>query len=214
MNKGFLFEEFITSVGLGSGFAASFKGGLDFLESLGKKFAGKNADEVNKLLTKTDKEKIDKVVEDSFVLQEQIQQQPQANVRGDGGFNIGETNLGEFKLPKGFLKMSPRYGSASLEFGSDIDKVAYILRGNRVKPLTDKQKISHERLTRLLEDQGIDVTVRNHGSKIHQKIKDIVKQKQVHLKQQKTDNTGGMMIKVPTDNVFIKKVNKKQVERI
>ena len=203
------FEEFVTSVGLGTGFAASFKGGLDFLESLGKKFAGKKADEVNKLLTKTDKEKIDKVVEDSFVLQEQIQQQPQANVRGDGGFNIGETNLGEFKLPKGFLKMSPRYGSASLEFGSDIDKVAYILRGNRVKPLTDKQKISHERLTRLLEDQGIDVnTVRNHGSKIHQKIKDIVKQ-QTGSAKATPDNTGGMMIKVPTDNVFIKKVKQK-----
>ena len=203
------FEEFVTSVGLGTGFAASFKGGLDFLEGLGKKFAGKNADEVNKLLTKTDKEKIDKVVEDSFVLQEQIQQQPQANVRGDGGFNIGETNLGEFKLPKGFLKMSPRYGSASLEFGSDIDKVAYILRGNRVKPLTDKQKISHERLTRLLEDQGIDVnTVRNHGSKIHQKIKDIVKQ-QTGSAKATPDNTGGMMIKVPTDNVFIKKVKQK-----
>ena len=147
------------------------KGGLEFIESLGKKFAGKNADEVNKLLTKTEKEKIDKVVEESFVLQEQIQQQPQANARGGDGFNIGETNLGDFSLPKGFLKMSPRYGSATLEFGSDIDKIAYILRGNRIKPLTEKQKISHERLVRLLEDQGIDVnTVRNHGSKIHQKI--------------------------------------------
>ena len=35
--------------------------------------------------------------------------------------------------------MSPRYGSATLEFNSDIDKVAYILRANRVK-LTEKQK--------------------------------------------------------------------------
>ena len=203
------FEEYVLSIGLGGTFAASMKGGLEFIESLTKKFAGKNADEVNKLLTKTEKEKIDKVVEDSFVLQEQIQQQPQANARGGDGFNIGETNLGDFSLPKGFLKMSPRYGSASLEFGSDIDKVAYILRGNRVKPLSEKQKISHERLTRLLEDQGIDVnTVRNHGSKIHQKIKDIVKE-QTGSAKATPDNTGGMMIKVPTDNVFVKKVKQK-----
>ncbi len=203
------FEEYVLSIGLGGTFAASMKGGLEFIESLGKKFAGKNADEVNKLLTKTEKEKIDKVVEDSFVLQEQIQQQPQANAKGGDGFNISETNLGDFSLPKGFLKMSPRYGSASLEFGSDIDKIAYILRGNRVKPLTEKQKISHERLTRLLEDQGIDVnTVRNHGSKIHQKIKDIVKE-QTGSAKATPDNTGGMMIKVPTDNVFVKKVKQK-----
>ena len=67
----------------------------------------------------------------------------------------------------------------------------------------------NERLARLLEDQGIDVnTVRNHGSKIHQKIKDIVKQKTGSAKAT-PDNTGGMMIKVPTDNVFIKKVKQK-----
>lgn len=203
------FEEYVLSIGLGGTFAASMKGGLEFIESLGKKFAGKNADEVNKLLTKTEKEKIDKVVEESFVLQEQIQQQPQANARGGDGFNIGETNLGDFSLPKGFLKMSPRYGSATLEFGSDIDKIAYILRGNRIKPLTEKQKISHERLVRLLEDQGIDVnTVRNHGSKIHQKIKDIVTE-QTGSPKATPDNTGGMMIKVPTDNVFVKKVKQK-----
>ncbi len=142
-------------------------------------------------------------------MQEVLQQQPQANARGKDGFNISETNLGDFSLPRGFLKMSPRYGSASLEFGSDIDKVAYILRGNRVKPLTEKQRISHERLIRLLEDQGIDVnTVRNHGSKIHQKIKDIVKQETGSAKAT-PDNTGGMKITVPTDNVFVKKIKTK-----
>jgi hypothetical protein len=202
-------EEFLLSIGLGSGFAATMKGGLEGLETLTKKFAGKSADEINKAITKTEKEKVDKVIEDTLVMQEVLQQQPQANARGKDGFNIGETNLGDFSLPRGFLKMSPRYGSASLEFGSDIDKVAYILRGNRVKPLTEKQRISHERLIRLLEDQGIDVnTVRNHGSKIHQKIKDIVKQETGSPKAT-PDNTGGMKITVPTDNVFVKKVKQK-----
>ena len=202
-------EEFLLSVGLGSSFAATMKGGLEGLETLTKKFAGKSADEINKVITKTEKEKVDKVIEDTLVMQEVLQQQPQANARGKDGFNIGETNLGDFSLPRGFLKMSPRYGSASLEFGSDIDKVAYILRGNRVKPLTEKQRISHERLIRLLEDQGIDVnTVRNHGSKIHQKIKDIVKQETGSAKAT-PDNTGGMKITVPTDNVFVKKVKQK-----
>ena len=202
-------EEFLLSVGLGSSFAATMKGGLEGLETLTKKFAGKSADEINKVITKTEKEKVDKVIEDTLVMQEVLQQQPQANARGKDGFNIGETNLGDFSLPRGFLKMSPRYGSASLEFGSDIDKVAYILRGNRVKPLTEKQRISHERLIRLLEDQGIDVnTVRNHGSKIHQKIKDIVKQETGSAKAT-PDNTGGMKITVPTDNVFVKKIKQK-----
>ena len=202
-------EEFLLSIGLGSSFAATMKGGLEGLETLTKKFAGKSADEINKVITKTEKEKVDKVIEDTLVMQEVLQQQPQANARGKDGFNIGETNLSDFSLPRGFLKMSPRYGSASLEFGSDIDKVAYILRGNRVKPLTEKQRISHERLIRLLEDQGIDVnTVRNHGSKIHQKIKDIVKQETGSAKAT-PDNTGGMKITVPTDNVFVKKVKQK-----
>lgn len=203
------FKEYLLSIGLGGTFSATFKGGLELFDGLLTKFKGKSPKEISNLITDKEVKKLNQFVDDSLTLQNQLQQQPQANARGGDGFNIGETNLGDFSLPKGFLKMSPRYGSASLEFGSDIDKVAYILRGNRVKPLSEKQKISHERLTRLLEDQGIDVnTVRNHGSKIHQKIKDIVKE-QTGSAKATPDNTGGMMIKVPTDNVFVKKVKQK-----
>ena len=203
------FKEYLLSIGLGGTFSATFKGGLELFDGLLTKFKGKSPKEISNLITDKEVKKLNQFVDDSLTLQNQLQQQPQANARGGDGFNIGETNLGDFSLPKGFLKMSPRYGSATLEFGSDIDKVAYILRGNRVKPLTEKQKISHERLVRLLEDQGIDVnTVRNHGSKIHQKIKDIVIQKTGNAKAT-PDNTGGMNIKVPTDNVFVKKVKQK-----
>ena len=125
-------------------------------------------------------------------------------------FNIGEVNLGEFVLPKGYLKMSPRYGSATLEFNSDIDKVAYILRANRVK-LTEKQKITQERLTKLLEDQGIDVNaVRNHGVTVHKKIKDLVTAETGSAKAS-PDNTGGLKINVPTDQAFVKKNSTKTV---
>ncbi len=81
--------------------------------------------------------------------------------------------------------MSPRYGNVVLNFNSDIDKVAYIMRSQRFlkrKP-TETQIRTQERLTKLLEDQGISVnTVRKHGDNIHEKIKNIVKEKQVLLK--------------------------------
>ncbi len=106
--------------------------------------------------------------------------------------------------------MSPRYGSATLEFNSDIDKVAYILRANRIK-LTEKQKITQERLTKLLEDQGIDVNaVRNHGVTVHKKIKDLVTAETGSAKAS-PDNTGGLKINVPTDQAFVKKNSTKTV---
>ena len=55
-------EEFLLSVGLGSSFAATMKGGLEGLETLTKKFAGKSADEINKVITKTEKKRLIKLL--------------------------------------------------------------------------------------------------------------------------------------------------------
>ena len=231
-------KEYFIALGLGSTFGATFKGTLNTLEKYLNKFAGKNATEINKLITKKDKPKLNKIFETLNIFKKAVDENPDVNLeeslrkfgfkkgqvepeiknldqsidnKTKKKFNIGEVNLGEFVLPKGYLKMSPRYGSATLEFNSDIDKVAYILRANRVKPLTDAQKISHERLVKLLEDEGIDVNaVRNHGVTIHQKIKNLVIAETGSAKAS-PDNTGGLRINVPTDQAFVKKNSTKTV---
>ena len=231
-------QEYLTAIGLGGTFGATFKGTMNQFEKYLNKFADKNADEINKLITKNDKKKLDKIFSVLNKFKKAVDDNPtkKANVDGDDidtskikmvegqvepeiknldesidnktktKFNIGEVNIGDFVLPKGFVKMSPRYGNVVLNFNSDIDKVAYILRSQRFlkrKP-TETQIRTQERLTKLLEDQGISVnTVRKHGDNIHEKIKNIVKEKTGSFKAL-GEGTAGLKIDVPTDQAFVK----------
>ena len=231
-------QEYLTAIGLGGSFGATFKGTMNQLEKYINKFADKSADEINKLITKNDKKKLDKIFSVLNKFKKAVDDNPtkKANVNGDDleankikmvdgqvepevknldesidnatkkKFNIGNISIGDFVLPKGYVKMSPRYGNVQLNFNSDIDKVAYILRGNRFfkKKPTESQIRTQERLTRLLEEQGISVSaVKKYGDKIHEKIKNLVKDQTGSFKAT-GEGTQGLKIDVPTDQAFVK----------
>jgi len=231
-------QEYLQSIGLGGAFGITFKGAINQLEKYMNKFADKSANEINNLITKNDKKKLDSIFAVLNKFKKAVDDNPtkKANVDGDDidtskikmvedqvepeiknldesidnktktKFNIGEVNIGDFVLPKGFVKMAPRYGNVQLNFNSDIDKVAYIMRSQRFlkrKP-TESQIRTQERLTKLLEEQGISVnSVRKHGDNIHNKIKNIVKDKTGSFKAL-GEGTAGLKIDVPTDQAFVK----------
>ena len=231
-------QEYLQAIGLGGTFGASFKGAMNGFEKYLNKFADKNADQINKLITKNDKKKLDKIFSVLNKFKKAVDENPTKKANVDGSdidtsnikmvegqvepdvknldksidnktkkqFNIGEINIGDFVLPKGYVKMSPRYGNVVLIFNSDIDKVAYILRGNRFlkrKP-TEAQIKTQENLERLLDEQGISVeAVRKHGDNIHQKIKNLVYEKTGSYKAL-GEGTVGLKIEVPTDQAFVK----------
>lgn len=76
-----------------------------------------------------------------------------------------------FSFPADIAKSAPRYGMATVEFASDIDRAAYMLRD------ASKKSKGEDRLVAALEQAGFDVpTVRAHGEKVRQGLKDIVTQ--------------------------------------
>jgi hypothetical protein len=71
-----------------------------------------------------------------------------------------------FAFPADLSKSAPRYGMATVEFGSDLDRAAYMLRDGA------KKSKGEDRLISALEAGGYDVAaIRAHGNKVKQAIK-------------------------------------------
>jgi hypothetical protein len=74
-----------------------------------------------------------------------------------------------FTLPKELQKSSPRYGRATIEFASDLDKVAYILANDAVK-----QSKGAEKFRKAIESVGLKLNdVIAHGVKVKEALKDL-----------------------------------------
>jgi hypothetical protein len=72
-----------------------------------------------------------------------------------------------FALPKELTRSAPRYGQASIRFGSDLDKAAYILANDAVRPSKAAPKFREA-----IEAAGLDVgEVIAHGKKVKAAIK-------------------------------------------
>ena len=70
-----------------------------------------------------------------------------------------------YQLPADVAKSKPRYGMATVQFGNDLDRAAYIIRSKA------KKSKGEDRIIKSLEDQGFDVdAVRVHGSKVKHAI--------------------------------------------
>ena len=54
--------EFTTSATLGAGFGLTFKGAIDALEGISKKFTGKTAQEINNTITTQEKKQVDEII--------------------------------------------------------------------------------------------------------------------------------------------------------
>ena len=67
--------EFATSATLGAGLGLTFKGAIEGLESLSKKFAGKTAQEINNTITKEEKIQVDEIVKQASKSKKILNQQ-------------------------------------------------------------------------------------------------------------------------------------------
>lgn len=74
-----------------------------------------------------------------------------------------------FTFPADLAKSAPRYGMAKVEFASDLDRAAYMLRDEA------KKSKGESRLIQALEEAGYNLTaIRTHGAKVRDAIKGIV----------------------------------------
>lgn len=73
-----------------------------------------------------------------------------------------------FTLPAELQRSAPRYGMATVNFASDLDRAAYVLANDAVKPSKAAPKFRQA-----VEDAGLDVDeLITHGGKVKQAIKD------------------------------------------
>lgn len=74
-----------------------------------------------------------------------------------------------FTFPADLAKSAPRYGMAKVEFASDLDRAAYMLRDQA------KKSKGESRLIQALEEAGYNITaIRTHGAKVRDAIKGII----------------------------------------
>lgn len=78
------------------------------------------------------------------------------------------TSKPAFALPAELQRSAPRYGMATVNFANDLDRAAYVLANDAVKPSKAAPKFRQA-----VEDAGLDVAeVVAHGRKVKQAIKD------------------------------------------
>jgi nitrogen regulatory protein PII-like uncharacterized protein len=109
-----------------------------------------------------------------------------------------------FEAPEAYKRTKPRYGSATVQFQSDFDKLSWSLRNGR------KTKAQNDaKLLKVFLDQGFtEKEVRLHGDKVHAKLKSIVKE-QTGSASASVTNTKGLNFEVPILKDFADKVQTK-----
>jgi len=109
-----------------------------------------------------------------------------------------------FEAPEAYKRTKPRYGSATIQFQSDFDKLSWSLRnGKKTKAQNDAK------ILKVFLDQGFtEKEVRLHGDKVHAKLKSIVKE-QTGSASASVTNTKGLNFEVPILKDFAGKVQTK-----
>ena len=185
-------DEYLASIGLGGAFGVGFKGSIDGLGSIFKKIKDKTPAEADKLLTKKDKKIIDEAVNNL----DEVGKKQQTDLQNKG-VNINKQNqvvTRPFVMPNQFKRTKPNYGSASIIFESDFDKLAWSLRLGKKNPPQKEQ----EMLQAFISQGFTEKEVRLHGANIHKKIKSIVTEK-TGSATASPSNTQGLTIEVPAD---------------
>ena len=67
-------QEIFSSAALGGGLGVTFKGALDGIENITKKYAGKSAQEINATITKKEKDQITKAIEETNQFKKELNQ--------------------------------------------------------------------------------------------------------------------------------------------
>ena len=108
-----------------------------------------------------------------------------------------------FVAPEAYKRTKPRYGSATIQFQSDFDKLSWSLRkGRKVKAQNDAK------ILKVFTDQGFtEKEIRLHGDKVHAKIKSIVTDLTGNASAS-GNNTKGLNLEVPILKDFATVVQK------
>ena len=109
-----------------------------------------------------------------------------------------------FEAPEAYKRTKPHYGSATIQFQSDFDKLSWSLRNGKKKKAQNDAKI-----LKIFLDQGFtEKEVRLHGDKVHAKLKSIVKE-QTGNASASVANTKGLNFEVPILKDYAGKVQTK-----
>ena len=222
-------EEYFTNAGLGAGFGASFKGSIEGLDKIFTKYKGFKYDKLNNIfnLNKKDiqivEEAADNINKATKVLKNDIESKGEnydnigEKLKNEGSGTSSQTNTKPidgsartYVIPNQFRNTKPNYGDAPIIFESDFDKMAWYLRHKKTKPPKNADKI----LESFISQGFTEAEIRQHGTNIHEKIKQIVIDKTGNAKAGQ-GNTVGLTIEVPADNKYsgtvqTKITNKKQ----
>ncbi len=109
-----------------------------------------------------------------------------------------------FVAPEAYKRTKPRYGSATIQFKSDFDKLSWSLRNGKKKKAQNDAKI-----LKIFLDQGFtEKEVRLHGDKVHAKLKSIVVELTGNASAS-VSNTKGLNLEVPILKDYAGKVQTK-----
>ena len=206
-------KEYYTNAGLGLGFGATLKGSIEGLDKIFTKYKGFKFDKANKIfnLSKKDVQVVEEATENiskaNKVLKNDIESKGEnydnigQKLQNEGSGTNSQTNVRPidgsvrtYIMPSQFKNTKPNYGDAPIIFESDFDKMAWYLRYKKTKP----PKYADQILESFITQGFTEAEIRQHGTNIHEKIKQIVIDKTGNA-QAGQGNTVGLTIEVPAD---------------
>tara|TARA_B100000214_G_scaffold368149_1_gene339247 strand:- start:1214 stop:6025 length:4812 start_codon:yes stop_codon:yes gene_type:complete len=213
-------KEYYTNAGLGLGFGATLKGSIEGLDKIFTKYKGFKFDKANKIFNLSKKEV--QVVEEANeninkatkILKNDIESKGEnydnigQKLQNEGSGTSSQTNtrpidgsVRTYIMPNQFKNTKPNYGDAPIVFQSDFDKMAWYLRYKKTKP----PKYADQILESFINQGFTEAEIRQHGTNLHEKIKQIVIDK-TGSAQAGRGNTVGLTIEVPADAKYSQEV--------
>lgn len=213
-------DEYYASFGLGTAFGTGLKGSIEGLDKIFTKYKNFRYDNLNNIFTlnKKDVQVVEEATENitkaNKILKNDIESKGEnydnigEKLKNEGSGTSSQTNtkpidgsVRTYIMPNQFKNTKPNYGDAPIVFQSDFDKMAWYLRYKKTNPPKYADKILESFITQGFTEQEI----RQHGTNIHEKIKQIVIDKTGNAKAGQ-GNTVGLTIEVPADAKYSQEV--------
>jgi hypothetical protein len=213
-------NEYFANAGLGIGFGTTLKGSIEGLDGVIKKYKNFRYDKINNIfnLSKKDIQIVEEANENikkaTKILKNDVESKGEnydnigEKLKNEGSGTSSQTNVRPvdgsvrtYIMPNQFKNTKPNYGNAPIVFQSDFDKMSWYLRYKKTKPPKNADKILESFITQGFTEQEI----RQHGTNLHEKIKQIVTDK-TGSPQAGQGNTVGLTIEVPADAKYSQEV--------
>jgi|TARA_Y100000289_G_scaffold27674_1_gene27260 hypothetical protein len=213
-------DEYYASFGLGATFGGTLKTSIEGLDKVFTKYKNFRYDKINNIfnLNKKDVQVVEEATENitkaNKVLKNDIESKGEnydnigEKLKNEGSGTSSQTNtkpidgsVRTYIMPSQFKRDKPRYGDAPIVFQSDFDKMAWYLRYKKTKYSKNADKI----LESFISQGFTEAEIRQHGTNLHEKIKQIVIDK-TGSAQAGRGNTVGLTIEVPADAKYSQEV--------